>query len=605
MHPDYVIAKPPLYIIPIVHYNMEVAAEVRRAFLKLNPDCVAVELPETLQGSFLHAASRLPDISVITATSPTERLCFPVEPCDASFEALRSAQERQIPAFCIDLDIEGYPKLSEPLPDRYSIARIGLKNYYEAYEGCLRPDPPIRSEHDRKRELHIARRLRELSFSYDKILVCIGMAHVRQVLTHLKDSSYPTFLPAVRDEVTICTYTEERVREVMAEYGWISLSYEHWRDGFLPESSRLPDRKQLIWDLLKQAQVPYEQASYSTLSPQSLATIFKFAGKWARIRDSLLPDLFQLIGAAKGCVDHNFAYEVWKRATEYPYYKNVDSLPELDLSVEEIWGGQKKIHFHLKSPSDKGLFYRRLRKDSSAIRLYPPNPFGICSYPPEDSVIEKFGLFLKKKGTQLQQEEGARTIPFSTSLEDGLDMKETIRHWPEKKLYVKAKGKPPGLVGSCVVIFDEEDIPASVEKFPCRMTWLGEHEQESDMAFYSTSMADMIVGPGIVRCTFGGFFLSYPAQRLFDVWSDPDYGEFDRKQDILLAAACDYSTRPVIVYAGLHPPSAQIKQRASRQGKRILFIPLTQFSKKVVSKLRTFHILDGREKRKIADEYIY
>src|SRR5262249_53867712 len=145
---------------------------------------------------------------------------------------------------------------------------------------------------------------------------------------------------------------------------------------------------------------------------------------------------------------------------------------------------------------------------------------------PEDVAVEKFGDFLKKKGTQLLLEEGARTIPFMTSLEDGIDTKETIRHWYEKKLFVKTRGKPPGGVGSVVVIFDEdkgEEPNMNPERYPWHTTWLGEHSQESDMAFYATHMADNIVGPGISRCEYGGFMMSYPPRRMLDVWSDPDY----------------------------------------------------------------------------------
>ena len=38
-----------LYAVPIIHYNMEMAAQVKSAFDTLKPDCVAVELPETMQ----------------------------------------------------------------------------------------------------------------------------------------------------------------------------------------------------------------------------------------------------------------------------------------------------------------------------------------------------------------------------------------------------------------------------------------------------------------------------------------------------------------------------------------------------------------------------
>jgi hypothetical protein len=343
------------------------------------------------------------------------------------------------------------------------------------------------------------------------------------------------------------------------------------------------------------------------LGAHVIPLLFTFTRNWAHIRQRLLPDFFQLLSASKACVDHNFAYELWKAATTYPYYKNIDSLPEVDLTLEQVWGGAKKIQFHLKSPSEKGLFWRRLRKDSIAPKLYPPNPFSICSYPPEDSVVEQFGLFLKKKGVQQQTEEGAHTIPFSNSLEDGIDVRETIRHWPENKLYVRSRGKPPGLVGSCVVIFDEDtlDEEHASERYPCKLTWLGEHEQESDMAFYSTSMSANVIGPGIARCEYGGFMLSFPAKRVYDVWADPDYQGLQAKHEVLIAAAIDYSRRPTIVYVGPNPPHEKLKKYANQQGKKILYLPIAQFPKRTISKLRTFHILDGRHKRAIADEYIY
>ncbi len=36
------------------------------------------------------------------------------------------------------------------------------------------------------------------------------------------------------------------------------------------------------------------------------------------------------------------------------------------------------------------------------------------------------------------------------------------------------------------------------------MTWLGEHSQESDMAFYSTPPGVDVVGPGISRMEHAG-----------------------------------------------------------------------------------------------------
>ena len=124
----------------------------------------------------------------------------------------------------------------------------------------------------------------------------------------------------------------------------------------------------------------------------------KFARNYALITSRLMPDLFQILSAAKGCVDHNYAYEAWALATEYPFRKNIDGLPELNLSLEDMWGHSKIIRFHLKQPSRKSHYFQRNRKDQTQFKFKPPGPFSICSYPPEDVVIEKFGDFLKKKG---------------------------------------------------------------------------------------------------------------------------------------------------------------------------------------------------------------
>ena len=46
-----------VHAIPVIHYTMEFAAHVKMVFDKLKPDCIAVELAETMQLQLLHAAS--------------------------------------------------------------------------------------------------------------------------------------------------------------------------------------------------------------------------------------------------------------------------------------------------------------------------------------------------------------------------------------------------------------------------------------------------------------------------------------------------------------------------------------------------------------------
>lgn len=593
-----------IYAVPILHYNMEMAAQVRLAFSHIQPDCVAVELAETMRLQLLHAASRLPDISVVIAYDALhEPLYYMCEPCDPAFEGLRSALDARIPAYCIDLDVDYYPDVREIIPDPYAIQRIGLAKYYECYEKGLSHEQS--SPVDLKREMYMAKRLKELSLSHERILFVGGIAHIKRVLQMVDRQHFPELPHAQRDVIELCTLSSDSCREVMAENGWVSHHYENWR---MTAQAPLPDRQKMLYALYKEASIQYMESTGNAFPGYHIRNLMKFVRNYALIGGKLMPDLYQILSAAKGCVDHNYAYEAWLLATSYEHLRNIDSLPEIDLSVEDVWKHSKLIRFHMKQSGRKNLGFHQ-RKDKSKFTFKPPSLFfGICSYPVEDLAVENFGNFLKKKGTQIVLEEAAKTIPFSTSIEDGIDVKATLRHWFEKKLYVKSHGKPPGGVGSVVIIFDEDqplENQVREEKYSWRTTWIGEHKQESDMAFYATPIASNIVGPGISRCEYGGFMMSYPPRRLIDIWSDPDYKDCRGKAEVLLVAAVDYAIQPIIVYVAAKPPRSAVKAFAQRFGKKIVYLPIGHLSPITLNKIRVFHVLDGHDKRSIAGEYIF
>jgi len=611
-----------IFAVPIIHYNMETAAHVCMLIEQLKPDCIAVELAETMQETLVHAASRLPDISVVlTYNQDSDPLYYMCEPCDACFEGLRCAIEANIPAYCIDLDVDYYPDIRELMPDPYAIYRIGLEQYYKSYTANPDLQSSQRNHVDDQRELYMAKRLKELSLRYERVLFIGGMAHVQNVLNLVNRSQFPLLKHADRQKIELCTLTENSCRDVLSECGWFSSHYEELRAQFLEECKTKkhkktlennvgitlpPDRQRLIYTLFKTASEPYKETSGNPFPGYHLRNIMKFARNYALLYTQLLPNLFQMLSAAQGCVDDNYAYEVWFLSTEYPHLKNIDSLPELDLKIEDVWGATKHIRFKFKQKGKKGLAYQNAKKNQQ-FHFKPPGMFSICSYQPEDIIVERFGNFLRKKGTQILTEESGRTLPFSTSLEEGIDCKETIRHWHEKKLYVKMKGKPPSGVGSIVIIFDE-DMPneeISEEKYAWRTTWIGEHNQESDMAFYATPITQQVIGPGISRCEYGGFMMSYPPRRLLDVWSDPDYQECRTKSEVLLLAAIDYAIQPVVVFVAAKAPRSHLKSIAQRYGKKLVYIPIGQLSPLLLNKMRIFHVLDGRNRREIADEYIF
>lgn len=646
-----------IHALPVLHYRMEFAQLVRMAFNQVNPDAVAIELPPTLEAAFTRAVRRLPEISVIGYQSAAgkgphkdggETIYLLIEPADPLAEAVRQALECNLPLQFVDVDTDSYPLHHEQLPDSYSICHIGLKNYYREYQKYNSRQVPCIE--DQRREQGMAFRLQRLSGKYQRILYICGMAHLERV-KQLFDIPQAEPLERIkRDGISLWNLHPESCREILAEFPFLSAVYEHRRSALpeepkengpglrksfhalelilggkldLPEERLLRnailrsarhlgkdgsflDRQRLIYHLFCEAARHYRQETGESLHIWQKRAFFRFSRNYALQCGMLLPDLYQLLASARGCIDDNFAYALCRLATFYPWQSESSDLATISISPEEIWGGSRHIRFRPlqkrnKSLSKIGLLKRKREKRPGEWLEGFDDP-SICSYPQEDIAIEEYGRFLKRKGCLQLSEELSRTEKFCTSLLDGIDMRETLRNIHEEAIYVKEQQRAKGGVGCLVVIFDEDRQKV---RFPYLMTWLGEHEQESDMAFYATDPAENIVGPGICRCEYGGFILSYPPRRMMDVWQDPDYQAASSRSEVLLMAALDYSIEKYVVYVAARPPRSIFKQMAARRDRKIVYIPIGSLSPHKLKQIRVLHILSGKDKRGIAKEYIW
>jgi hypothetical protein len=125
------------------------------------------------------------------------------------------------------------------------------------------------------------------------------------------------------------------------------------------------------------------------------------------------------------------------------------------------------------------------------------------------------------------------------------------------------------------------------------------------MAFYSTPPGEQVVGPGIMRATYGGFMLTSPRGRLADVWTDPDYRFARGRAEVLVMAAIDYSLEPIVVHVAPSPPAERLRRFAAAQKKRLQHIPLAALSPVTLKKIRVLHVLAGHDKREIARAYVW
>ncbi len=374
----------------------------------------------------------------------------------------------------------------------------------------------------------------------------------------------------------------------------------------VPHQLQFMDRQKLNFHLFAEAERHYEKNTREKLAHWQRRLFGRYSRNLALRNRSLVAGLFDLTVAARSIVDDNFAWELWQLGTSTPFQKTSSDLMTVNISGEEIWLNMKRIKLRRRLPRQKAL-PRPLGLKGRKKEKFPGewaqqfNGSSICSYPPEDIVIENYGSFLRKKGKSILSEERSRVEPFSTSLLDGIDIRETLRNWHEGKLYVREFQKVSGQVGGVVVIFDEDQE----NRYPWCSTWLGEHSQESDMAFYSTNPQDHPVGPGITRAEYGGFLLSYPPRRMRDVWYDPDYWFAEAKPETLLLAALDYTLERFVVYVAARPPRSMFKTIAARLGRKIIYIPIGMLSPVSLKKIRVVHVLDGHDKRAIAKDYIW
>lgn len=385
----------------------------------------------------------------------------------------------------------------------------------------------------------------------------------------------------------------------------------------------VPDRKALSRVVWRVAARSYTHQTREEVAPWQRRVFFDYLRRLERTRGMLAGGLYEWVVAARGVADDNLAWELFEAARAYPWQsaagEGADDLPIArvdgsDLLLPEDWGTRtvrfRRRHFRVKrrpvalpvrrrpTPADDDEWAEWLRGFSGG---------GLCSFPPEDLVIEDYGRFLRAKAQGILSAERTHTEPFSTSLLDGVDVRETLRHPEDPRIWVREQRRAPGRAGSVVVIFDRDrrDEGSAGPRYPYLMTWHGEHHDESDMAFYSTHPAEQVVGPGIMRATYGGFLMTVPPGRLFDVWRDPDYRHLPEKADRLLAAAIDYSMEPVVVHVAEDPPRPALGRYAAARGKRIVHIPIGSLSVRTLRKVRVLHILVGRDKREIAEEYVW
>lgn len=617
---------PRITLLPIIHGSGEFALAVRRVMLEEKFDCVAVPLPPSFQPDVEKAIEFLPSPSLVTQAeeerfktewSPEadadededeeqRRLSYvPIDPCQGVIAALRAAASEHIARAFIDLETREYEPAAAVLPDAYALKKVSIDTFAAALLPAI--PRPSGKQHE-ARIVHMARRLRQLEKKHKSILCICSVLDWPWIREAYQEDS-PATLRDEEVEETVCYQPDpQTLLFLLGELPFITSLYEQAR-------AELEDDENLSVDGVKELLLSARQGYLAEMkkrarkiTPHLLRQCLKYIRNLSLLESRFTPDLYTLVIAAKQVCGDQFALHVAETAREYqvkqsfaPPFEAVKlGIEQARLPDGEIVGLVSRLPGPPMTWRSLELQRRPERKEREQWEMRW-NPYSQCSWPPEDEKIEDFRAHVFDRARAVLGADLARTEKFTTSIMDGIDIRDTLRHWYDGEIYVKVMPPSRGKLDCVVMLFD---TPADPRDYPWRTTWYAEHEEESTLAFYATDFAKELVGPGIALSTYGGAMFLFPPVHIPDIWRDRELDFTETLEERLVAAGCLHSQCPHVALVSPLPPGAGFRKLAKHFGKKLVHIPLGQFGDGVIQQMRMMHVLNGHHIRSYAANFI-
>ncbi len=619
---------PRIHVLPIIHASGDVAQEVRETLIGRRFDCLAVPLPPSLEEGVETCVEALPQINIVTLREPASEDAsaasfVPVDPCQPVIMGIRVAKGEGIPRAYIDREVQAFEPTVFAAPDPYVLKRTPLASFAAALVPTL-PAPSGSSQQD-ARITWMAFRLHELELDYEAIL-CV--CHITD-WPWLRDA-YRERRPYVRPEritehPSIHRVAPSTLYFVLGELPFITQLYEQRRANLLSDRHLTVDG---IKELLLEARARWDgerrteaHSLRNWVTPQLLQLYLQYVRNLALLDRRLTPDLYTLVLAAKQMAGDQFAITLLETAKSYAFQPEEDQSPldrQVSAGVGELEfadGPVARATNRLQGPpmlwKSLQLTPRPARQKSRRWALLW-NPYRQCSWPPEDTRIESFTGHVREQARAILGADLARVEKFTTSFKDGIDLRESLRHWYSRTspysqatrgpdIYVKEVPPARGNVDAVVFLFD---TPADPAVYSWQATWYAEHEEESTLCFYATPFQEQVIAPGIAESRYGGAFFLFPPRAIPDIWRDPRLRWAATLEERLIGAAALHSNeRHITLVSPIHP-RARWRRIVRQFNKRLVMIPLNRFSGQTVDRLRRFHVLNGHEVRSYAAKFI-
>lgn len=643
--PELLQIGPRITVLPVIHGSGQFALTVRRWMLEQDFDCVAVPLPESFREPVEEAVLELPRPSIVIQTpsalfepptqwgedesdrhfgdsDPAAASYVPIDPCQSVVMSIRAAMGEHIRREYIDLETDPFRPYATVMPDPFAVRHVAPDRFAAAVLPSITRPPDSQT---RARMVHMAWRLRELEQQYERILFVDSVLHwpwIREAYNLFREdresnashseSTASLTLPE-HDEVESPTrygVTDRTLMFLFGELPYITGLYERAR-------SELEDDEDLQIDGVKELLIAARNAYRSEfgkrarrVTPLHLSKCLQYIRNLSLIHRRMTPDLITIVTAAQQILGDQYARLVAELANQYLYTDELpdqDELEDVTLGIDQARlpdGEVVSLVSRLPGPPMTWCTLQLKRRPSESEKEkwgHQWNPYTHCSYPPEDIKIENFRTRVMERAQALLGNDLARTEKFTSSVKDGIDIRDTLRHWYEKQIYVKVVPPSRGMLDACVMLFDS---PADPRDYPWRTTWFAENKDESTLALFATNYRQEMVGPGIGLGVYGGAMFLYPPIGIPDIWTDERLDYAETLEERLIGAACLYSRSKQIALLSSLPPGSGWRRLARRNKKQLIHVPLNSFSDEQVQQMRMVHVLSDKEVRSYAADFI-
>ncbi|HKP96459.1 MAG TPA: hypothetical protein VJ385_11945 [Fibrobacteria bacterium] len=603
---------------PVRHGKAPFAMELRKLLWNERGfDAFAFALPAGLRGDALEGAEALPSLrALVIRVDGAVRAYFPFDPCDAYVEALRQAGQRRLPVeFLEDNSLLEGP-LIQSLPDAYLVNGIGLERYQEVAKRILAGQgTDDRLEH---RSYLALAGLRRMEKRFGRILFLCDFPLLERMQELFREGSISGLLAETenRDAAAAPESLDIRSYPVKPGLAYFALGELPFYAGEMEKERRNPlagpmDYLELVKKIFVETRNRFisEPGEAGAISIKKVQAALVFLRNMAVQRGRLTPDLLDVVSAAKGVFGNAFAAKVLEASRFYPFFDPAE--PEdgqLEIGrdhIREPDQGDPAAAFNMLEDEPKVWKTISLKKEPDREKQrryrYAWDPRGMCSHTPEDERIEGFNRAVRRRSQDLDLQGFARTEKLTSSLKDGIDIRETLRNWTTGGIYVKEIPPAKGRVDTVVILFDEDND----ERYPSRTTWYAEHDEESTLTFFATDPLAKLIGPGIAESEYGGLSLLFPPRPVRNVFEiPPEEAGFRSLSEQLMYGALLNSEEKSIAYVSPRKPGLRMKRMAAGFKKRLVWIPMASFSAETLRKLRKFHILNGKQVRAWASRFI-